>query len=488
MPDANRLCILPQSLFNIDYRGWFSARVHQEKSVSLVSIHPDFANCVELDSSSEQGQMPEKGPALSSRGLDPVQVISQIKRAFVPLERELVGFGPLLIQAVYALLTRENLLIFSPAGTAKTLCANMIFSRIAGASVFDTQLSKGTLAEELCGSLDIEQMKRGRAVHNTHGTLVDADLAFVDEFFDANDMVLRALLGIFNERVFKKGVQTQPARLHTGIAAANYVRATAVTEAVLDRFLLRAYIAPDYSPFNLLAIDQAFARNYGRPGTVQPEQQIPLSHLHFLADIVRGRNREFRITAPPHVLFMKNAVINRYRELVAEWCAEQQRQPPYISPRTYAKSRFVLNAAALLSGRQEVSSDDLSELKYVVTTVGGQPEEEQCFDNALRSTLLRLRDEDRRQIDDLTAAHELAEHIMADVAGGSAPPNSRFLVRVMRWFGLVSQGQVTFDHVRRFVENMVPADTLVRDLRLGVIQRLQELIRRVDRQNQERLF
>ena len=33
-----------------------------------------------------------------------------------------------------------------------------------------------------------------------------------------------------------------------------------VTEAVLDRFLFRAYLAPDYSPFALLGIDKAFAR------------------------------------------------------------------------------------------------------------------------------------------------------------------------------------------------------------------------------------
>jgi len=69
-------------------------------------------------------------PAHRELGLDPFLVIERMKRVFSGLERELVGFGPLLTQTVYALLTGENLLIFSPPGTAKTLYAGSIFSRI----------------------------------------------------------------------------------------------------------------------------------------------------------------------------------------------------------------------------------------------------------------------------------------------------------------------------------------------------------------------
>ncbi len=66
---------------------------------------------------------------------DPRELVGNVKRAFSTLEQDLVGFGPLLVQCVYALLTRENLLIFSPAGTAKTLFATLFFSRISGAGV-----------------------------------------------------------------------------------------------------------------------------------------------------------------------------------------------------------------------------------------------------------------------------------------------------------------------------------------------------------------
>lgn len=413
---------------------------------------------------------------------DPRELVEQVKRVFAGLDRELVGFGPVLIQCVYALLTRENLLIFSPAGTAKTLFATLIFSRISGARVFDTQMSKGTLAEELFGSVDTEQLKKGRLHHNTRDTLVDANLAFVDEFFDANDMVLRALLGIFHERVFKRGCQIEKAGLHTGIAAANYLRSTDVTEAVLDRFLFRASIRPDYSPFTLLAVDHAFSRNYGRHSTTPADGQIPLAHLSYLSDIVRGLVPHWQIQAAPHVLFLKNVVLNRYRDLV-DAAAEKSKRRIYLSPRTYAKSRVVLNATALLRGRREVAVQDLSQLKYAVTTIGGSEEQAQCFEKALNETLSRISGNDLEHIDNLFAAHDLAEQVMQRVRAGESIACTTFVKRMLRFFGLMSEGDVTFDHVRRFVDGIQPRDEQVRELKLGVIRRIQSLGRQVDNQD-----
>lgn len=418
-------------------------------------------------------------------------LIDEVKRAFGPIERDLVGFGPLVTQAVYALLTGENLVVFSPPGTAKSLFARLLFQRIRGAKVFDTQMSKGTLAEELFGSVDIEQMKAGRVIHNTRDTLVDADLAFIDEFFDANDMVLRAMLGILHERLFKKGTQSEPARLHTGIVAANYVRATGITEAVVDRFLFRATVAPDYHPFTLLAIDQAFARHHGTPASGPlaadrdpDDDRLPMSHLVRLKEIVTGRVPGCEISAPPHILFMKNALINRYGDLLTR-CREQATTDatrPYISPRTYAKSRLVLNAAALLRGRREVTCEDLSQLRLVVTTIGGDEDEVHCFDDALRWTLMKIRDTEREQIDRLAGAQQLAEQVLHRVRTGEAIPCTRFLQRLLRMFGLISQGDVTFAHVRRFVDDIKPRDEEVRRLKQGVLTQLQDFKRRVDDQ------
>lgn len=412
---------------------------------------------------------------------DPAPIVAEAKRIFGGLQRDLVGFGPLLIQGIMALLCRENLLIFSPAGTAKTLFASLVFSRIRGAQLFDTQMSKGTLAEELFGGVDTEQLKKGRFVHNTKGTLADAQLAFVDEFFDANDMVLRALLGIFHERVFKRGCQVEKARLHTGIAAANYLRASEITEAVLDRFLFRAYVAPNYDAFNLLAIDQTFARNFGRHTTPPADDQIPLADLIYLSDIVRGLVPERAIRAAPHVLFLKNLIINRYRELT-DAAAEKGRRAIYISPRTYAKARIVLNAAALLRGRTAITTEELPQLKYAITTVGGPDEQRQCFDRAVSDILVRIRVSDLEHIDSLVAAQELAAEIQQRSLAGEPVRCTGFLQRLMRLFGLVGDGELTFGHVRRYVEGVQPRDDAVRQFKEAVARQIQEMARRVDDQ------
>ncbi len=127
-----------------------------------------------------------------------------------------------------------------------------------------------------------------------------------------------------------------------------------------------------------------------------------------------------------------------------------------------------------------MAAEDLSQLKYVVTTVGMQEAQTQCFDKALQETLLKIRGDDLEHVDNLAAAYELAEQVMARVRSGEEIRCTRFLQRLLRRFGLLSQGDVTFDHVRRFVDGIHPHDEQVKALKLGVERAIQELTRRVD--------
>jgi hypothetical protein len=204
-----------------------------------------------------------------------------------------------------------------------------------------------------------------------------------------------------------------------------------------------------------------------------------------LADVVRGLVPGRAIAAPAHVLFLKNLVLNRYRELASEESEQTKKRTLYISPRTYAKSRLVLNAAAILRGRTEVTADDLSQLKYAVTTIGGREEQSRAFDKALAETVGRVRPPDLEHVDNLVASHELAEQVMARIRSGEPIRISGLLQRLLRFFGLVSDGELTFDHVRRYVDEIRPADEHVKALKLGVLRRIQDLTRRLDRRDLE---
>ncbi len=389
---------------------------------------------------------------------------------------------------MYALLTRENLLLISRPGTAKTLFAKLVFSRIGGARVFELQMSKGTLAEEVVGPVIIEEMKHGNIVHNVAGSLVEADLAFIDEFFDANDLVLRSMLGIFNERWFRKGRQQVPAALHTGIAAANYLRATDITAAVLDRFLFRAWVDPRFDPYSLQAIDQAFARHGGRAEVSIPgEQQIPLADLAFLADIVHGRSNRMTIQVPHHVLFLKNLAINRYVAKANQLAAAQEGPEVYVSPRTYAKARLLLRASALLHGRTTVDRSDLHDLRYMVPLVDTAGTQGKLFDTAVEEIMHGLSAEELAQVDELVEAAELAERLAERARGGRELEVTSFLQRLMLMFHLTTLGEIYFEHVHRLLEGIHPRHKEVADLKHGLVKRLQSHQRRINHPGQELL-
>jgi hypothetical protein len=233
----------------------------------------------------------------------------------------------------------------------------------------------------------------------------------------------------------------------------------------------------------LLAVDRTFAQNYGRRSDSPGDLQIPLEHLGYLSQIVRGLVPHRLIHAPPHVLFLKNVLFNRYRELV-DAAADKSKRRIYLSPRTYAKCRVVLNAAALFRGRTEVTVQDLSQLKYAVTTIGGPEEQAQAFDKALAQTVA-ISGKDLEHVDNLSAACELADQVLQRVRNGETLPSTSFLQRLLRFFGLRSTGDITFDHVRRFVDAVEPRDEQVKRLKQGVIGHLQSLTRQVDHQGCE---
>jgi len=92
---------------------------------------------------------------------------------------------------------------------------------------------------------------------------------------------------------------------------------------------------------------------------------------------------------------------------------------------------------------------------------------------------------DLEHIDNLSAAHDLAEQIVQRVRGGAPIRCTSFLQRMLRFFGLLSDGDITFEHVRRFVDAIQPRDAQVKELKAGVIRRIQTLVRQVDHQDSD---
>jgi MoxR-like ATPase len=176
---------------------------------------------------------------------------------------------------------------------AKSFLASSIFNIFEGARIFSSQASKDQTPDNYFGPYNIEEFRKGRIRHNIKGSIIEANLVFLDEFFDASDVVLRSLLSVLNERKFINGSEQIDAVVHTAVATANYMRMNEVTEAVLDRFTYKAIIPEDNNVYNQLLIDQTYSSSRGRP--VEPEKKIYFNQILFLHDIITNKHRDIKV-------------------------------------------------------------------------------------------------------------------------------------------------------------------------------------------------
>ncbi len=278
------------------------------------------------------------------------------------ISENVIGRSEIVRQAMFAILTGEHMLLLSRTGMAKSYLAQYIFNTFEGARIFSSQASKDQTPDNYFGPYNIEEFKKGRIRHNIMGSIIEANLVFLDEFFDASDVVLRSLLTVLNERKFINGSEQIDTAVHTAIATANYMRMNEVTEAVLDRFTYKSIIPENTNVYNQLLIDHTYSMSGGKP--VEPEQKIFFNQILYLYDIIKNKNRTIRIETPDFIYFMKNVLIDKFMS--------EMRKSDYnyfLSPRKIAKQGDFLRASALLNNRFQVTTDDLKEMFLCLTTL-----------------------------------------------------------------------------------------------------------------------
>lgn len=278
------------------------------------------------------------------------------------INENIIGREEIISQAIYAILTGEHMLLLSRTGMAKSYMANSIFNIFEGARVFSSQASKDQTPDNYFGPYNIDEFRKGRIRHNIKGSIIEANLVFLDEFFDASDVVLRSLLSVLNERKFINGSEQIDAAVHTAIATANYMRMNEVTEAVLDRFTYKSIIPEDNNLYSQLRIDKIYTNRKGEPS--EPEKKIYFNQILFLHEIITNRHKTIKVEVPEFVYFMKNVFVNKF---VGEMRKNDSNF--FISPRKQAKLSDFLRATALIKGRYTVDMEDLRELYLALCTL-----------------------------------------------------------------------------------------------------------------------
>src|SRR6185369_1043960 len=154
-----------------------------------------------------------------------------LRQALADAVRGLVEREALAQMVTLAGVAEEHVLVIGPPGTAKSEAVR----RIAGAvhaRYFEYLLGRFTEPSEIFGPIDLRRLREGVVETETAGMLPEAQFAFLDEVFRASTAILNTLLGILNERVFRRGHSIIQCPLPEDDSLA----------AFADRFLVRIFV------------------------------------------------------------------------------------------------------------------------------------------------------------------------------------------------------------------------------------------------------
>jgi MoxR-like ATPase len=194
-------------------------------------------------------------------------------------------------------------------------------------------------------------LREGVVAVETAGMLPEAEVAFLDEVFLGSTAILNTLLGILNERTFRRGSTRLACPLRVCVGASNSLPDDDSLAPFADRFLVRAFL----DPVPDARLEDLLAGGWGldaQRGTTTPTAS--LDDLDALAHAARALD-----LAP-----VRPALAHAIRLL--------RRADVALSDRRAVRVQRLVAAAAVLAGRTHATDEDLWPLLTAVPTREGQ--------------------------------------------------------------------------------------------------------------------
>ena len=270
----------------------------------------------------------------------------------------LVDRRPLVEAILLAAVAGEHVLVIGPPGTAKSEAARRV-ARALGGRYFEYLLGKFTEPSELFGPVDLRRLKEGVLETAIAGMLPEAEVAFLDEIFAGSTAILNTLLGLLNERVFRRGTTIVQCPLRVCIGASNALPEEEHLAAFADRFLLRCFVQPVADPM-LEALLEG--------GRRQPDLS---GHGLTLSTIESLGNQAGAVD------------LTAVRPLLANALRKLRKEGLGLTDRRSVRVQNLIAAAAAVGGRSAATAADLWPLVLAMPTLDAQNAARVCLTQEL---------------------------------------------------------------------------------------------------------
>lgn len=267
---------------------------------------------------------------------------ARVRAAVQAAARGLVERDVLVELIVLAAVAEEHVLVIGEPGTAKSEAVRRV-ARALGGRYFEYLLGRFTEPSELFGPIDLLKLQQGKLETVTSGMLPEADIAFLDEVFLGSTAILNTLLGILNERAFRRGSVSVRTPLRICVGASNRLPEDPALAAFADRFLVRVFVAP-------VADSELEALLSGGLQVAPTAASASLADLDALTKARRAVD------------------LSVVQPLLAQAVRKLRQGGIALTDRRVVRAQNLIAATAVLSGRTQASAKDLWPLVNAVPT------------------------------------------------------------------------------------------------------------------------
>jgi MoxR-like ATPase len=282
--------------------------------------------------------------------LERKNIYIKVKKNIENLNKGLIEREEIISLALLTILSKENILLIGPPGTAKSEISRRVSSVIEKSNYFEYLLTKFTTPEEIFGPISIKNLEKDIFKRVINGYMPSSHITFLDEIFKANSSILNALLTLLNEKIYHNGNEIEKANLISIIASSNEIPLNEEElQALYDRFILKLTVdyVDDLKKLVFISED-----DYNEE-SIEKFSLKEIEEINKLAKNIKISDEIIEI------------IIKIKQEIEKEYENSNEIINEKISDRKFVKTIKILKLVSFLNNKDKITLDDLIILKNI---------------------------------------------------------------------------------------------------------------------------